>query len=135
MHIPKKVPGLRWITALVVIYAVIWIALEGNVVRVTVLGWGVTLLLVAHVWQRWIAGQQFSLAGWLAVSAALGTISGFAGAVITLIFMAVKTGLHAHGPEFDAQQIDWILGQIPWWTSAGLLVGLGLGLLFAVARK
>lgn len=135
MQLPKHVRGLRWATVLMAVYAVVWIALEGNLGRVMTLGWGVTLLLVAYVWQGWLAGRRIGLAAWLALSAALGTLTGFAGAVFTLLFMAVKTGLHAHGPEFNVEQIDWVVGQIPWWTSAGLLVGIGLGLIYAVIRK
>jgi hypothetical protein len=41
--------------------------------------------------------------------------------------MAVKTGLHAHGPEFTPAEINWVLQQTPIWTAAGLLAGLGLG--------
>jgi hypothetical protein len=46
-----------------------------------------------------------------------------------LIFMSLKTGLHAHGPEFTAAQITWVLRQIPLWSLAGLSAGIGFGLL------
>ena len=43
--------------------------------------------------------------------------------------MAIKTGLHAHGPEFSGSELDWVLQQIPMWALVGLLGGLGLGFL------
>lgn len=135
METPDRVPVLKWATILVAAYGAIWIALEGNLVRVTVLGCAVALLLVGALFRRWVAGRRFAIGLWVVVCAALGTLAGFSSAILTLIFMALKTGLHAHGPEFDALQIGWVVQQIPWWTSAGLLAGLGLGLIYAVVTQ
>lgn len=135
MELPERVPGLKVATAVVAVYAVVWIALEGNLVRVTILGFAISLLLLGAAFQRWLAGRRLAPLAWLALCAALGAILGFTGGMFTLLFMAVKTGLHAHGPEFSQAQISWLLGQLPWWTSAGLLAGLGLGVIFVVARQ
>ena len=135
MKLPEHLPGLRWATIVVAIYGVIWIALEGDLLRVTLLGCAVALLLAGTLFERWLAGRIISLGSWIALCGALGTISGFSAAVLTLIFMAVKTGLHAHGPEFTPAQIEWVLDQMPWWTTAGLLAGVGLGSIYAVARR
>lgn len=135
MKLPEHLPGLRWATIVVAIYGVIWIALEGDLLRVTLLGCAVALLLAGALFERWLAGRIVSLGSWIALCGALGTISGFSAAVLTLIFMAVKTGLHAHGPEFPPAQIEWVLDQMPWWTTAGLLAGVGLGSIYAVARR
>jgi hypothetical protein len=62
-------------------------------------------------------------------SAGLGLFIGLGSAFMTLILRAVKTGLHGHGPEFSQAEIEWVIGQIPLWTLAGLIAGLGLGLL------
>jgi hypothetical protein len=57
-----------------------------------------------------------------------------AGTVLTTLFlMAVKTGLHAHGPEFSAADINNVWQQLALWSLVGLLGGLGLGLLL-IAR-
>lgn len=135
MELPERVPGLKLATVLVAAYAVVWIALEGNLLRVTILGFTTSLLLLGAIVQRWFAGRRIAPLVWLALSASLGAILGFTGGMFTLLFMAVKTGLHAHGPEFSQVQISWLLGQLPWWTSAGLLAGLGLGVIFVVARQ
>ena len=70
------------------------------------------------------------------VTAVFGALLGLGSALFTLLFMAVKTGLHAHGPEFTAEEVNWVVQQIPLWTVVGLLGGLGLGLLLkAVATR
>lgn len=135
MELPERVPGLKLATVLVAAYAIVWIALEGNLVRVTILGFATSLLLLGAAVQRWFAGRHLAPLVWLALCASLGAILGFTGGMFTLLYMAVKTGLHAHGPEFSQAQISWLLGQLPWWTSAGLLAGLGLGMIFVVARQ
>lgn len=135
MQFPDRVPGLKLATVLVAVYAVVWIALEGDLVRVTVLGAATSFVIVGALFQRWFAGRRLAPLVWLALCAALGAILGFNSGMFTLLFMAVKTGLHAHGPEFSPEQINWLLEQLPWWTSAGLLAGLGLGLLLVVIRQ
>ena len=48
--------------------------------------------------------------------------------LLTLLIMAVKTGLHGHGPEFSPAEISWVIDQIPLWSLVGLLAGLGVGI-------
>lgn len=135
MLTPQRIPGRKLFMILLAIYAAVWIALEGNLVQVTILGCAVTVAAIGALYERWIAARSLSLAAWLALCAALGTLAGFSSAISTLLFMAVKTGLHAHGPEFTQAEIAWVLAQAPWWTSAGLLAGVGLGLLVAVSKR
>ncbi len=134
MTFPRTVTGLKALTIVVGAYSVIWIALEGNLTRVTLLAIGWTLVALGHVLKRFLSGRTMPLLPGLAVTAALGALSGFTAAMLTLVLMAVKTGLHAHGPEFTPDQIDWVLSQLPWWTTAGLLAGLGVGLVAAGRR-
>lgn len=61
-----------------------------------------------------------------------GTIAGVAVTPLTLIFMAVKTGLHGHSaPDFTAQQMISIIRRTPIWLVGGFLIGLGSGLWFS----
>ena len=62
--------------------------------------------------------------------ALLGTLYGALSNIMVLVFMTIKTGAHAHGPEYTTFQIDWIINQLPYWAVAGLLAGIGFGLLF-----
>ena len=54
---------------------------------------------------------------------------------LTLAFMAIKTGLHGHGPEFAPDEISWVISQMPLWAMFGFLVGGGLGALTAGFTK
>jgi hypothetical protein len=93
------------------------------------MGTAVSLTLVGHLTQRFLGGRFFSAASWLAVWGLSGLSVGSGSGVLAFIFMALKTGLHGHGPEFQSAEIEWVLGMIPLWGVAGLVAGLGLGVL------
>lgn len=135
MQLPTRLPGLRALTVLFAVYAVVWIVLEGSLFRAVLLASSSSVLAGLYLLQRWLAGRSLRLPLWLALSATLGVLIGFSSSVLTLVAMALKTGLHAHGPEFTTQQIDWVVAQIPWWTTAGLLAGVGLGFIAAAISK
>jgi hypothetical protein len=83
-----------------------------------------------HPGRRVVAGgKRLPAWKWMGVTAVTGLAIGFFSAILTLVFMAVKTGLHAHGPEFRPQEISWLIQQIPFWTTGGFLAGLGVGLI------
>ena len=131
MQLPAKIPGLKLVSVLMAVYAVLWIAWEGALWRVIVMGSGSAAIIVLRLLQKYGRGRVLALRQWLGVAAGLGLLFGMGSGFLTLVFMAVKTGLHAHGPEFSLQEIEWVSGQIPLWSAAGLLVGLGLGMLSA----
>jgi hypothetical protein len=129
MKIPAKIPGLQLATALLALYAAVWISLEGALWQVMVMGVGVTAVALLHFLQKQFGGQLLSLWKWLGLTTSLGLLLGLGSSLLTLVFMAVKTGLHAHGPEFTLQEIQWVGQQLPLWAAAGLLIGLGMGML------
>jgi hypothetical protein len=131
MHIPAKIPGLKFITVLMGIYAAIWISLEGTLWRVMLMGVGVTAVSLLHLLQKYGGGRVISWPRWLGLTAIIGLLFGLGSSLLTLVFMAIKTGLHAHGPEFTLQEIQWVSQQTPLWAAVGLLIGLGLGMLTA----
>lgn len=130
MHIPRKVPGLKPFLVLFAVYTAVWIALEGELWRVVVMGVGGTAVSLGYGWQKWLGGELVNGWKWWGVTAVSGLLFGLGSSLLSLIFMAIKTGLHAHGPEFTPAEINWILQQTPIWAAAGLLAGLGLALLF-----
>lgn len=134
MHIPPSLPGLKLLTIILFLYGMIWIALEGALGRVLPLAVLATLVGIGRLWQRFLAGQTLTRPRWLLLVASSGLAAGLGSGLLSLLFMALKTGLHAHGPEFTAEQIAWVVGRIPYWTLGGLLAGLGIGLLF-IARQ
>lgn len=129
MKIPTKIPGVRWLTAIVGLYSLIWISLEGALWQVILLALGLGLLCAFYVLQRLLGGHRISAGRWMAFCAGLGGAGGLACALLTLALMVIKTGLHGHGPEFTPAEIEWLLRQMPLWSIAGGLAGLGLGML------
>jgi len=136
MQLPDRVPGLKWITILWALYAVIWALLESGLWPTILLAVLSGIVILGHLANRVLCGRKMALGIWLLSAAVLGALLGLGSALLTVGLMAVKTGLHAHGPEFSALEINWVIQQIPFWTLAGLLAGLGLGLLLkAVSAK
>lgn len=128
IQVGKQLWGLRGLTAVYLLYALIWIPLEGNLRRAVAMGVVTTAVLLMHGWQRYGAGRVVSLGRWLGKTAVFGLLFGAGSSLLTLAAMAVKTGLHAHGPEFTPAEIIWVWQQLPLWAMAGLLAGLGAGL-------
>ena len=127
MNIPRRLPGLRLFMIFTAVYGVVWISLEGDLLRVSVLGTAVSLILTGYLVQRYLGGWQLGIMGWLSVTGLGGLLAGFGSGLLTLIFMAMKTGLHGHGPEFRPSEIEFVVEMVPLWTAAGLLAGLGVG--------
>ena len=125
----RKSVYLKWATAVYSLYAVVWMSLEGSLVRVVIMGVSTTAVALAHLTRRFWPGRALPRGAWLGGTAVLGLLFGLGSGLLTLLFMAVKTGLHAHGPEFTPQQIAWVWQQTSLWALAGLLAGLGLGMI------
>lgn len=132
MEIPNRIPGLKGLTTLIGMFSLAWIALEGAVWQVVTMGVGWTAVAILYLLQKIIGGRVLTGWRWWGGTAVTGLLFGLGSGILTLAFMAVKTGLHAHGPEFSPIQINWLLNQLPIWSAAGLLFGLGLGLLTKV---
>jgi hypothetical protein len=129
MIFPERIPGLKWLMVLTAVYGVVWISLEGNLGRVILLGAAVSLTLVVYWMQRFLGGRLFGGVGWLMVTGGGGLLVGLGSGLLTFFFMALKTGLHGHGQEFRAAEIEGVLGMIPLWGVAGLVAGMGVGVL------
>ncbi|MDX1616586.1 MAG: hypothetical protein R3300_19925 [Candidatus Promineifilaceae bacterium] len=129
MILPQRLPGLKWLTTGLGIYGAVWITLEGALGQVLALAMLTSLTGVAYGLQQWWGGRQFGRGSWLLLLGGAGLVTGLATGLLSLGFMALKTGLHAHGPEFDPLEIGLVIEQTPLWTLAGLVAGLGLGLL------
>ena len=117
------------ITAVYALYALVWISLEGGLINTLIMGVGGTAVSGAYLARRVVAKRPLALWRWLAGTAVLGLLFGLGCGLLTLFFMAVKTGLHAHGPEFTPIEIAWVWQRTPLWAFVGLLAGLGLGML------
>lgn len=129
MQLPDRIPALRWITIIWGVYMVAWATLESGLWATVLAAVLTTSTLLGHLFNRVLSGRMLSTTVWLLITAVFGALLGLGSALLTLIFMAVKTGLHAHGPEFSALELNWVFQQLPLWTFAGLIGGLGLGLI------
>jgi hypothetical protein len=126
MQFPEKLPGLRLAKVIVAIFAIVWISLEGKLWQPIALAAGLTLIATGYLLQRWLGGRKMALGSWLAVAALAGLLTGLSFGILVLLLIAVKTGLHGHGPEFSPDEINWVVNQIPLWTVVSLLGALGL---------
>ncbi len=130
MVFPRIVPGLKIATLLVALYGMIWITLEGDVRWSLLMALMVLVISFGYFVQRFLGGKKVTLVQGLIIAAAIGLGAGLIIAPLVVVFMAIKTGLHGHGPEFTLEEIkgafDWVL--------LGALVGsttaLGLALLY-----
>jgi len=128
MRVPEHNPYLKVAVLVWALLVLVWLALEGSVGREVLLaGWGLAALALWLVGRR-AGGRRLSAGQWVAVAAAMGLALGATLAPATLALMAVKTGLHAHGPEYTAAEVAWVWEQLPLWAAAGGLAGAGLGL-------
>lgn len=135
MLIPDKGWRQNWIYIIWVVAAVIWMILEGSLYLTIFFGALTAFIIMLAGVRKYVVRRHLSLSRWLVISAVLGLGLGLGSAVFTLILMAVKTGLHAHGPEFTTAEINWVLGQVPVWAVTGLLTGIGFGLLLKALSR
>lgn len=129
MKIPPSIPYFKLAAAIFGIYAAAWMILEGELRRDIALAVaGLALGAAAFIVRRW-GGRTLPPAKGVALFAAVGLLSGVGVVLLTIFLMALKTGLHAHGPEYTPADIMWVWSQLPVWSGAGGLIGLGAGLL------
>ena len=135
MKIPHRVPHLWLAVLLWGLYALLWTRLEASLARDGLLaGWGLALLGVWLV-ARAFGGRALGAGQVAALGAAVGLAWGAALGPAVLLLMALKTGLHGHGPEYTAAQIGWVVAQWVWWVGAGGIAGVGLALLWLGWRR
>lgn len=134
MRIPGNIPYLKAATALVGLYTVVWSVLEGRLAYDLLLAVPALALFMVWLVTRRLGGRVLPWGRGVALAAAIGVAYGVGVMLLTLLLMILKTGLHAHGPEYTAAQIAWLWRQAPLWGAAGGLVGLGVGLLLSGKR-
>ena len=99
--------------------------IEGNLLIVTIFGVVTTGWVTFHlisILPLWKAESQFAT---FFIGGGIGLVSGLMLPLIILTLMGLKTGLHAHGPEFTPVEIAYIVSRFLPWGGLGLLAGLG----------
>jgi hypothetical protein len=111
----------------------LWLRIEEASALLAMLGgWGVTLAVV--IWYGWKALSERSLTvrQWMPIAALTGAVTGLAAAIVSVLLMLLKNGLHAHlFPDFPFEMMRAVLGFIPWWMMGACLVAVGMGALWA----
>lgn len=135
MQLPDRIPAIKWISILWVIFMLFWSMLEGGLGATVFAALFTTLVLAGHLYNRFLPGRLLSTNLWLVLATAMGAAAGISCGLLTLFLMVIKTGLHGHGPEFGTADVNWVLQQMPLWILVGLLGGLGLGLLLKAVKQ
>jgi len=135
MTFPRQIPYLRLLVLLWGAYAAVWLALEGAPGRELLpAAWTVRLAALAGT-ARAVGERRLSAGQVVALTGVVGLVAGAAVVPATLVAMALKTGLHAHGPEYTAAQLAAMWAQWSLWLVAGGVAGVGLGLLLVGLRR
>jgi hypothetical protein len=135
MKIPSRIPYFKAAHGATTLLAFVWMALEGDLRWDLILALALALLALGHLALRYPGGRTMTAGRFVVLAAAAGIAGGFGAVVITLFLMILKTGMHAHGPEYTSQEITWVWSQMPIWGGAGGLAGLGLALLVIAAGR
>lgn len=135
IQLPARLPGLRMLIVVVAIAGVVWISLEGRLWQVVALAAALTVASSGILWERYAAGRRLTVHRWYVAATLGGLLLGATCLGLALALMAVKTGLHAHGPEFRLAEIHWVLRQWAAWPAAGALLGAGIGLIVVATGR
>ncbi|MCO5186664.1 MAG: hypothetical protein M9918_00430 [Anaerolineae bacterium] len=107
----------------------VWTQVEGNFRNVVLLGVSGALLGGWTIWRRWIAKRIATRIQFAVAMTASGLAAGLATPMLILLGMAIKQGLHGHGPEYTTAQVATVTQSILWSGLVGLLFGMAAGLL------
>jgi hypothetical protein len=135
MAIPAEIPGRRVIAATLLLFTAVWIPLEGDLRLDFILSVLILAMIFRTLAARYLAGRRLPLPRWLGLMMLTGLVVGGGLVLLTLLLMTLKTGLHAHGPEYTSVEITWVASRFLPWSGLGLLAGLGLGLITAGIRR
>ena len=111
------------------LFGLAWISLEGAPRWSAIMAFTTLLVGIGILAKKFFSDRRVNKYGWIVLFAGCGLAVGLLFAPATLLFMAIKTGLHGHGTEFTRTEIEWFLDRVTLWTAAGLMAGVGLGLL------
>jgi hypothetical protein len=123
-----KTPAWLRISALLLgVWLLLWLPIEDqNEILVLLSAAAVNAWLAL----RYLARRSIPFGKGLLMPTLLGLLAGLLVTPTALFLMAFKTGIHGHGsPDFTGEQILAVIYGTPIWGVAGLLVGLGGGLL------
>lgn len=130
----RKTPAWLRLTALLLgIYLLLWLSFEDKDVTRVLLS---AVAVNAWIALRYLVRLPASARKGILRQSLVGILAGLAVTPMALFLMAFKTGVHGHeSPDFTAEQIFAVIRGTPVWAGAGLLLGLGSGLLHIAASE
>ena len=120
--------NLAWPIILTFLIIMGWMPFEGLFERVLSVG-----IVLTAIW-GWVVYRQINLLDPLNLSirhVVFGAGLGLVAPAVILGLMVLKTGVHAHGPEFSPAEISWVTQQFFIWPIVGGVAGLGFRMLLA----
>jgi len=131
MRLPPRHHRARWIALLYGASLLLWMSVEDtNVLPVVIAGLGLTLLLAYFMLTGRLGGKSYPMQVILIGAALVGAGIGAGTAIITVLLMVWKTGMHAHPfPDYPPGLILDVLRRALVWSAAGALVCTAITLL------
>lgn len=123
---------LRWSTIGCGIAVFLWMSPEDTQTwPVVILGTAVSVIMVTHWGVRLFTRTPLRSRNGIVLIGVLGGLTGLGAALITALLMLIKNAWHLHPfPDFPPLLMGAILARAPWWGVAGVLIGLGVGLIY-----
>jgi hypothetical protein len=124
-------PQARWLRTAALIWGVLtflWLAPEDDsVLPVLLLGFSVSVLMVAWLVIRLNAAPWMHSWGALLAAAVFGALIGAGTSLSTVLLLLFKNARHAHlYPDYPPEILLETLARFPVWALAGGLIGIGL---------
>jgi hypothetical protein len=138
LYIPRRSARTRALTVVYGLLIFLWLSPEDNTVwTVTLLGVGLSLLLVGLTTLGCLGGQLISARHVVPGASLLGALVGLGASICVTGLMFFKNALHAHlFLDFPPGMLLATLARAPGWALAGGLAGLGIACLWwALERK
>jgi hypothetical protein len=135
MEVLAKVPPLRVGLILLAICGLAWISLEGDPRWSSIMALITLLVGIGFLAEKLVRGRTINGKGWIVLLAGCGLVIGLLFGPVALFYMALKTGLHGHGAEFNRAEMLWFVDRILLWAVSGLLAGAGLGFLTSTFKQ
>lgn len=112
-----------------------WLTPEDNtLIIVSILGWGLSALLVGLAALRWFGGRAWPPRQWIPALILAGALIGLGAVLCTFGLMIFKNAWHSHAyPDFPALVVIGILRRVVVWTAVGGLMG-GASVLILLGR-
>lgn len=112
----------------------VWFSTENaNVPVVSILGTGLSLMLMRLLVLRFFGGREFSMRQWIPGAVLFGLTAGFSAVWCVTGLMIFKNAWHAHAyPDFPVVIVTGMAQRWLAWTVAGGLMG-GAAALFRIA--